>query len=143
MKSLLIEAGHSDSSIISRRGHCNTTKPPRYHNLRWAEGLRQHQSLLKTNLESENEPASKPTKLTKTGRTSVSANVCAADRHSTDLNDMKNLDEADQNISITEPPVNVANPITDSLTSIVPSVLKNISTRGTVSIKITVHMNLD
>lgn len=42
---LLIESGHSYSSIILCTGHFNTTTLSRYHNLHGAGGLRQHQNL--------------------------------------------------------------------------------------------------
>lgn len=45
MTSLLIDAGHTDSSIILRTGHSSATTLARYHNLRGSEGLRQQHSL--------------------------------------------------------------------------------------------------
>lgn len=54
MRSLLIEAGHSDSSIILQTWHSNKNTLNLYHNLKQVEGLRQKKNLLKTNLELEN-----------------------------------------------------------------------------------------
>lgn len=60
MTSLLVEAGHSDSSIILRTGHSNTTTLARYHNLRGAEGLRQQESLFRSLNNGDNDNLSSP-----------------------------------------------------------------------------------
>lgn len=131
MTSLLIEAGHSHSSIILRAVNSNTNILTRYHNLRGVKGLRQQHSLFKTNLEPENESVSKRTKLTDTSSTSVSAKLCASVKQTTDLDYEKSFGEADQNIFITEPSIIVANHITEGLPSTLPPFLNNISTNGT------------
>lgn len=48
MKSLLIDTGHTDSSIILCVCQSNTTTLARYHNLRGKEGLRQQKSLFQS-----------------------------------------------------------------------------------------------
>lgn len=45
MTSLLIDAGHTDSSITLWTSHTNTTALVRYHNLFGKDGLRQQNSL--------------------------------------------------------------------------------------------------
>lgn len=46
MASLLMEAGHTDSSVILRPGHSNSTTIARYHSLKGGKGLRQQLKLL-------------------------------------------------------------------------------------------------
>lgn len=154
MISLLIEAGHTDSSIILRTGHTNTNTLARYHHLEGAEGLKQQIDLFKSSRSGEAKPNNshedgscdgQPEKKLK-----MSPNEGSSYHRSTNkigINDLSNRDTTsiettakdDAGDSIIRNTLN--NVVGGPSASPVDNILGNVTSSGSGSINVTVNIN--